>query len=395
VKSKSALKGAQGHFAPKPSSPRIFTSRNKTLTATVIALALSAAALPASATNWWTATPAVSVGPTVINVRNMGAMGNGVTDDTAAFQAAINALPASGGTIVVPNGTYMINALKSINLRSHTRLSMWGAAYLKAIPNNAQRYWVIKAWNANNVEIVGGHVVGERSQHQGTTGEWGYGINVSGSSNVYVHDIQIADFWGDGILVGAIGSGRSAVLSNGVTLNRVTSSNNRRQGLTIAPATDVYVVNSNFTGSNGTAPQSGIDIEPMTQGTTQHVRLENTTVSGNAGNGLEVHNYVSDLVLNRFTSENNRGYGVFANSPNTVTITNSSLTQNYLFGVAINGTTSNVKIIGNTIDYNGAAWFYAHNVSVFTPGWVPRDITIASTAVNVTQSNNTVSPHRY
>ena len=395
MKSKSALKGAQGKFAPGSGDPRIFTSRNKNLTAAVISLALSAVTLPASATNWWTATPTVSIGPTVINVRNMGAMGNGAIDDTAAFQAAINALPASGGTIVVPDGTYMINALKSINLRSHTRLSMWGSAYLKAIPNSAARYWVVKAWNVNNVEIVGGHVAGERSQHQGTTGEWGYGINISGSSNVYVHDIQIANSWGDGILVGAIGSGSTAVLSNGVTLNRVTSSNNRRQGLTIAPATDVYVVNSNFNGSNGTAPQSGIDIEPMTQGTTQHVRLENTTVSGNVGNGLEVHNYVSDLVLNKFTSQNNRGYGVFTNSPNTVTITNSTLTQNYLFGVAINGSTSNVQIVGNTINYNGAAWFHAHNVSVFTPGWVPRDITIATTAVNVTQSNNIISPQRY
>ncbi|GLQ91150.1 hypothetical protein GCM10007901_01000 [Dyella acidisoli] len=156
----------------------------------------------------------------------------------------------------------------------------------------------------------------------------------------------------------------------------------------------MYVVNSTFTGSNGTAPQAGIDIEPMTQGTTQHIRLENTMLANNAGNGLEIHDYVSDLTVNKVTSENNKGYGVFANSPNGVAITNSTLTENYLFGVDIGGVTSNVQLVGNTINYNGAAWFVAHNVSVFTSGWVPRDITISSTATNVTQFNNIVSPLR-
>jgi polygalacturonase len=370
-----------------------FGVRRKLLTAAA-SLALAAAALPASATNWWTTTPTVTIGSTVLNVRNFGAMGNGVSDDTAAIQAAINALPSSGGTIVVPNGTYMINALQSINLRSHTRLSLWGGAYLKAIPNDAQRYWIVKAWNVNNVEIEGGYFVGERTQHEGTTGQWGYDINIEGSSNVYVHDTTLSNSWGDGILVGGTGSGNTLVVSTGVTLNRVTSNNNRRQGLTIAPATQVYVVNSSFTGSNGTAPQAGIDIEPQTQGPTQQVRLENTTLSNNAGNGLEVHDYVSNLALNGITAENNQGYGVYTDGPSGVTITNSNLSENYLFGVDIGGTTSDVQITNNTIEWNGDTWFYAHNQSIFSEGWDLRDITIASTAVNVTQSNNVISPQK-
>ncbi|GLQ49922.1 right-handed parallel beta-helix repeat-containing protein [Dyella flava] len=355
-------------------------------------LALAAVARPASATNWWTTTPTVSIGSTVLDVRNFGAMGNGVSDDTAAFQAAIDALPSSGGTIVVPNGNYMINALQGINLRSHTRLSLWGGAYLKAIPNNAERYWIVKAWNVNNVEIEGGYFVGDRTQHQGSTGQWGYDINIEGSSNVYVHDTTLSNSWGDGILVGGTGSGNTVVVSTGVTLNRVTSTNNRRQGLTIAPATQVYVVNSSFTGSNGTAPQSGIDIEPQTQGDTQQVRLENTTLSNNAGNGLEVHENVSILALNGVTAENNHGYGVFTDGPSGVTITHSNLSENYLFGVDIGGNSSNVQITGNTIEWNGDTWFYAHNVSILSEGWNLRDVTIASTATDVTQSNNVISP---
>ena len=42
----------------------------------------------------------------VVNVKDFGAVGDGVTDDTAAFNAAI--ATASGGTVYVPRGTYLL-----------------------------------------------------------------------------------------------------------------------------------------------------------------------------------------------------------------------------------------------------------------------------------------------
>lgn len=376
-----------------PSGKAVGVTR-KSLSIAIASLVLAAVALPATAANWYSLTPTLKIGTTVVNVRNVGAMGNGTSDDTVAFQSAINALPATGGTVVVPDGTYMINALKGISLRSNTHLSMTSGAKLVAIANSAQRYWVLKVWGVNNVEISGGQVVGERVGHTGTGGEWGYGINISGSNLVSVHDIAVSNSWGDGLLVGATGSGANAVLSTGVTLNHVTSTNNRRQGLTIAPCRQVYVVNSSFTNSNGTAPQDGIDIEPMTQGNVQQVRIENTVVSDNAGNGMEIQANVAGVVFTGSTAENNKGYGVFANGATNVLFTNSTLEQNYLFGAAIQGTTSNAQVIGNTVMWNGAAWFYAHNQPVTTEGWAVRDITIASTTSNVSATGNVISPER-
>lgn len=44
-----------------------------------------------------------------INVRDYGAVGDGVTDDTAAVQAAYDAVPAAGGTLYFPCGKWRFN----------------------------------------------------------------------------------------------------------------------------------------------------------------------------------------------------------------------------------------------------------------------------------------------
>jgi hypothetical protein len=45
-----------------------------------------------------------------INVKDYGAVGNGVTDDATAFQNAVNYMATNGGTMVIPSGTYKINS---------------------------------------------------------------------------------------------------------------------------------------------------------------------------------------------------------------------------------------------------------------------------------------------
>ena len=63
-----------------------------------------------------TAAPAPEKGDQV-NVKAYGAVGDGVTNDTAAFNAALKSLAnAGGGVCLVPKGTYLISA-SGITLR--------------------------------------------------------------------------------------------------------------------------------------------------------------------------------------------------------------------------------------------------------------------------------------
>lgn len=295
-------------------------------------------------------------GKVTINVRDKGARGDGKADDTGAIQAAIDALPTSGGTVVIPAGNYMIDAARAIVLRSNMRLQMDDAAQLTAIPNGLKRYHVLKVWRAKHVEISGGRIVGERDGHAGSGGEWGYGLNISGSSDVRVTGLHVSDCWGDGIIVGELGHGLGAEVSTNVVLDRVFSTNNRRQGLTISLVHGLTVQNSTFSNSNGTAPQAGIDIEPQSPLTATDITITGCTISGNRGTGMEMHKHVAGVVIKQCTIVDNAGYGVLGVGPSDVTIADNTVTGNGLAGVVMGGKTRDVKVTGNTLVGNSARY---------------------------------------
>ena len=93
-------------------------------------------------------------GSTQRNVRALGATGDGATDDTAAIQRAIDSLPASGGTVLVPRGQYCVDSLRSLRLRSNMHLRLADGASLVAIPNAAPRAYVLLIKDVTDVEVA-------------------------------------------------------------------------------------------------------------------------------------------------------------------------------------------------------------------------------------------------
>ena len=178
--------------------------------------------------------PSRQRGTAVLNVRNYGAFGDGVHDDTAAIQKAINSLPVDGGTVFVPAGTYLIDAVTSIKLRSLMHLQLDPGAKLVAKPTSSDNYAVVPADVVSDVEVSGGQIIGERDH---TWAPRAKAVTASASavrSGVTIRDIRISKGWGDG-LWSVLGRTTKAhyTYSQDVVVANVVCTPNRRNGLSI------------------------------------------------------------------------------------------------------------------------------------------------------------------
>lgn len=322
--------------------------------------------------------PARARGSAVLNVRNYGAFGDGIHDDTAAIQRAISALPSTGGTVVIPAGTYMIDAVKSIRLRSLMHLQIDHAAKLVARPNAADRSYVINAYKVNDVEISGGQVIGERDKHLGTTGEWGHCVMVRGCKRATVRDMRMANGWGDGLSVGAA-DGATTVLSEDVVVANVVCTGNRRQGMTIGRSKNVRVYDSEFSYTGGIKPSCGIDIEPDLVGTsiTDGVLIQNCWIHHNDSNGIQVYKEVQNVTIQGCKIEYNLGYGVLGLTASNGQILNNQFLHNRLYGVGLRAGTAGYSVSGNTFRNNKTLYFGVTNTTT-----TPITVTGTSTTTN-------------
>jgi hypothetical protein len=242
--------------------------------------------------------------PLVVNVRDKGAKGDGKTDDTASIQAAIDAVAGTGGTVFVPDGVYMIDAVAKprLSLKDDMTLKLADGATLKAIPNDQKKYAVLMISGVTNVTVIGGTLEGERYQHKRKAGSWGMGLHIKeGAKNVVIADVIAKNMWGDGFYVG------DAI---DVTFCGVTADHNRRQGLSVIKADGLAVLNSVFQNTGGTRPGAGIDFEPDERDQTiTDVRIENSKFIDNAGPGILIagkKGTVEKLELTRNLFKGNR-----------------------------------------------------------------------------------------
>lgn len=219
-----------------------------------------------------------------VNVRapEYGARGDGRTDDTAAIQRAIQAVAGTGGTVLVPSGTYLINTVatssRGLVVGSRMTFKLAPGAVLKAIPNAAGNYTIVSVYSATQVAILGGTLVGDRGRHAGAAGEWGMGLSIQKSRQVSVSGVVARDCWGDGFYISG---------SADVTLEGVRAEHNRRNGLSVTSCDGLRVRGSVFRASQGTAPEAGLDIEPNPGETVDNVAITGCTFADNAGSGLE------------------------------------------------------------------------------------------------------------
>ena len=178
-------------------------------------------------------------------------------DATAAFEAAIK----SGSSYVVidkQSSDWVIRPTRFFDLQNMTIVFEPGVV-LRAKP------WAFREGNrlfemvrAENVTVEGSGATFKMNKSEYTSGEQRHAFSINNCNDITVRGLTIRDSGGAGIMI--YGGGNSAYSKN-ITVENVKSLNNRRDGITITSAENVWVRNSEFSKSSGTMPQAGVVLE--------------------------------------------------------------------------------------------------------------------------------------
>ncbi len=371
--------------------------------------------------------PTRTYGSTTLNVQDYGATGGNTTDDTEAFQDAIDALPTTGsnvgGTIWVPAGTYYIkgdfkdvdsvligpsldNPTNCIKLRSNMRLLLSPYAHLKQIATDAYASMIVYAYNVHDVTIEGqisgsdtSEFVGERGPGDIVGMEGGHGIQLRGASNVTIKNLKLNEFHGDGISISSTLSGTGQpnpkIVGRDIVIDNIHSHHNRRQGLSIGPANNVQVWDSEFSNTDGTSPKCGIDIEPEAGLYADTVLIQNNIFRGNANEGILLNSArAKNTTIKHNNIVSNLGAGIASNGDDAY-IAFNLIYNNSARAISLMGSSIDNTIVQNTLyENNGNASRGAtlNLVGMDPAGYVnepEKDIFINTAATNPVVYTNT------
>jgi hypothetical protein len=276
-----------------------------------------------------------------VSVKDFGAVGDGVADDTAALQAAIDA--ASGKTLFINAGTYVT---RQLNLVSDLTIAFDPSAVLQASVGYTATECVMRLTSISNVTIHGNHANIVMNKPEYTTGEQRHGVRIVTCSNVTINDLHVSDTGGDGYYIGSVDS---ASACTNIYLNNCFSDNARRNGLSIVSGDGVYVNGGEYSNTIGTSPEFGIDIEANGSGESlKNINIVGVTTKNNRlggiqvvleQNGLTTTNNISINITDCYSYQDGAYGGIrFANGPvnalaGSVNITDCTIENPYSSGM--------------------------------------------------------------
>ncbi len=200
-----------------------------------------------------------------ISVRDVGARGDGRTDDTAAIQAAID----TGKDVFIPPGTYLVD---NIQPASNQRIfgvgpdsilkQRFGATFVISI-NPGSAGTPDPANNVHHVTIANITLYG-LSETSGFS-EHKHLMNLNGVSDVTVEGCIFKAFQGDGIYLGSSNTAGIERHNQRVTIrdNVFDGVNNmNRNGVSIIDGDTVILERNRFTRTSKVTMPGAIDIEP-------------------------------------------------------------------------------------------------------------------------------------
>ena len=277
-----------------------------------------------------------------VNVLDFGAVGDGDKDDTLAIQAAIDSLGNSGGTVLIPVGTYLISS--TLNLTKKTTLTGEGGYFLNLYSdtNFTVGGTTIKLKTGSNTDMLKVQIdsasigddyrshcsirniqfFGNRSEAQSPStrdnNTSGNGIVLSGVRYVTLENVIVTKCAEDGIVVQSHNYGSGVISSNNLLIRGCTLLSNYGKGISAAGGDSIMLGCSiGYNGSSGISA-SGFGL------------INNCLVWDNLGAGVFIASTVEAPVL-----------------------VGNKIYDNDLSGINIGSTNGRAVITGNMILRNG------------------------------------------
>jgi hypothetical protein len=217
----------------------------------------------------------------MLNVKDFGAIGNGIADDREAIQRAIDAAGSAGGDVFFPMGTYLVGgagtAAFCIRLASKVKLvgESRGGSILKQANNLGSSVRLVQIESddcgLSNLTLDGNKAKQSIDEHRS-------GIFVQNAKHLAIENVASQNFTGDGFY---IGSNVSQVM-----FSNVIATLNGRDGIALAGSgnvSDISIINSKIISN--TVQQ--IDSEPKISFDPQgnpigniSAQVNNVTISG-------------------------------------------------------------------------------------------------------------------
>lgn len=355
----------------------------------------------------------ISKGELVLNVKDYGAKGDGVADDTAAIQNAINASQL-GFTIYFPAGTYMISEILTILSNRKYAGSGWGStikqmdnknlAQLVQLPSQSAQYpnIVMKDLcfdgnNAKNTSTIGLYLWGllnsmlYRVRVQNCSGT---GFFIDGNPSYQASTNHFIDCWA------FQNTGYGMYLSGGAADNHVLGGD---YGANWNSAIYLAGVSSSIRNAVlwGTQSGSGLIVAGVSN------QITGNNVEGHAGHGIELlasHQFVSgNKVYDNANVPSAYGQkdGIYVNGTSGANVENVVIEGNdiyaglyantgyYRYAINLDTYHKNCEVNNNTIRYakaNGAVTNNANAINGLTDQDVYNGTLLSRTAMRPTSA---------
>jgi hypothetical protein len=281
-----------------------------------------------------------------VSVKDFGAVGDGVTDDSLAFLNAAN----TGKLIFVPVGTYSLNIQ---NLPSNSRLYGCGStSIIKPLTDTVRCALGAESTSAStyieNIHLSGLRFLGNVASVGFS--EQDHLTAFNGVKNLLIEKCEFIGFRGDGIYIGSGNSGANELHNVNVTIKNNFFdgvNNDNRNGVSVVDGDGVTISDNYFINCTRSNMPGAIDIEPNSNiyHVAKNVKIHNNKFFNIGGNVAAISIFLPAIT----PTEPYTGFDISGNYIDTCTAAGVLFGHYPSGGATATSPSHNVTVKDNTV----------------------------------------------